>query len=82
MKYLLVMFVSPAYFALRGKWGAFTFNLILYLLAIVTLLFGIGVFFWMVGVMHAGWSLRTEVMEEHATIMAKKLAEELRKPNA
>ena len=82
MKYLAVMFASPLYFAMRNKWGAFTFNLVLYLLALATLIFGIGIFFWMVGVMHAAWHLRTELMEEHAAIMARKIAEEIRRPDA
>jgi hypothetical protein len=82
MKYLVALFVPPLYFALRKQWGACAFNSMLYLLALATLIVGVGVFFWFVAVAHAMWSLRKELMVEHATIMAKKFAEEMRKPEA
>ena len=80
MTYLIIIFLSPVYFLIRQKWGAFVLNSILYLLAGVTIFLAIGVFFWMLAVGHAGWHLRTELMEEQAGIMAKKLAEEMRRP--
>lgn len=81
MKYFTVLFASPLYFAIRGKWGAFVLNSVLYVTALLTLIFGVGVFFWLLGVGHASWHLRTELMEEHAAIMARKFAEEMRKPS-
>lgn len=80
MMYLTIIFVSPLYFALRKKWGAFTLNLILYLLALSTVMvFGIGVFFWALAVGHAGWHLRKEFMEEHAEKIAEKMVEKIKK---
>ena len=73
MMYLTIIFISPLYFAIRGKWGAFFLNTILYLLAVFTLVFFIGVFFWMLAVGHAGWHLRKELMMEQAIMFAEQL---------
>ena len=79
---LMVIFISPLYFALRKKWGAFTLNAILYGLACIFLLSIIGAFiapiFWVPGVGHAGWHLRTEMMTEHAEMIAAKMAEKMK----
>ena len=84
MTYLILIFVSPVYFIMRKKWGAFTLNLILYglaLLFLITFFFAwVAPFFWLLAVGHAGWHLRTEIMEEQAGVMARKLAEEMRRP--
>lgn len=77
--WFFVMFLSPVYFAKRGRWGAFTANAILYLIAIVTLIFGIGVVFWVLAVMHAAWDYRKELqtafVNEQAAAMAKAMKE-------
>jgi uncharacterized membrane protein len=79
MMYLVVIFVSPLYFALRKKWGAFVLNALLYLMALSTILvFGIGLIFWALAVGHAGWHLRKELMAEHAEMIATKMAEKMR----
>ena len=79
MMYLIIIFISPLYLALRKKWGAFVLNGILYSLAWLTIfLFGLGVIFWALGVGHAGWHLRKELMAEHAEMIAQKMAEKLR----
>ncbi len=73
--YFVVIFVSPAYFLVRKKWGGFVLNAILYLLAIFTIFFGIGVVFWALGVGHAIWHLRKEHMLEQAEMIAQKMVE-------
>ncbi|HLC43217.1 MAG TPA: hypothetical protein VJO34_16525 [Methylomirabilota bacterium] len=79
MTYLAIIFVSPLYFALRGKWGAFILNALLYLTALFTVfLFGLGVFFWALAVGHAAWHYRKELMAEHAELIAQKMAEQFR----
>lgn len=79
MMYLIIIFCSPLYFIIRRKWGAFILNAILYSLAWVTVwFFGIGVIFWALGVGHAGWHLRKEWMEEHAEMIAVKMAEKMK----
>ncbi len=79
MMYLVILFASPIYFIVRKKWGAFVLNSILYFLALATILFfGIGVFFWLLAVGHAGWHLRTELMQEQARMMAQEMAKEMR----
>jgi hypothetical protein len=79
MTYLMVIFVSPLYFLVRGKIGGFILNAILYFLAIccvVSLIFAwVGVIFWLLAVGHASWHLRREFMLEHAEMIAVKMAE-------
>lgn len=85
MMYLAIIFCSPLYFAVRKQWGAFTLNLILYGLALLSipfiLLMGIGLpfvfIFWALGVGHAGWHLRRQMMQEHAEMIANKMAEKM-----
>lgn len=80
MTYFMILFVSPLYFMTRGQWGGFVVNLTLYVIAWLTLLvFGIGVIFWALGVGHAGWAYRTEMMQEQATMIAKAMVEQQRK---
>jgi len=81
MMYLIIIFISPLYFLIRKKWGAFILNSILYLLACATLLFGIGFIFWILAVGHAGWHLRKEGMVEQAELIAKKMVEQQGKSN-
>lgn len=79
MTYFIILFASPLYFLTRKKWGGFVINLMLYVLALATvLLFGIGVFFWALGVGHAVWAYRTEMMQEQATLIARAMAEQQR----
>ena len=76
MMYLTVIFISPVYFLIRKKWGGFVLNSILYLLAICTIIFGVGIIFWALAVGHAGWHLRKEGMVEQAELIAKKMVEQ------
>lgn len=80
MMYLIILFIPPLYLATRRKWGALTLNIILYLVALATvMLFGIGVFFWALAVGHAGWHYRGELMERQAERIAKKVAGQMRR---
>lgn len=81
MMYICAVFISPLYFLIRGKWVGFFVNSIFYGLAVlflVSIVFSfIAPFFWIVAAAHAGFSLRKELMEEHATMIAKKMAEQM-----
>ena len=76
---MLAFFCPPLYFFVRGKAWAGIVHGVLYLLAIATIIFGIGFVFWAVGFFHACWDL-AHVKQEHliqrqATVLAEKLAE-------
>lgn len=78
--YLVAFFISPLYFLIRKQWGRFVINLTLYLLALLTILFfGIGLIFWGLGVAHAFFHLRKELMMEHATMIATQMAKQMNK---
>ena len=81
MKYLSIIFIPPLYFMMRGKWGGFFLNSILYGLAVLCVLSLVGMVvapvFWLLAVGHASWHLRSEVMGEQADLIATKLAEKL-----
>lgn len=82
--WLFAFFCSPAYFAARGRWGAFCLNAVFYGLAVILLISMVGAIlaplFWLVGVAHAGWDMRSVMMEEamqrQAELIAQKMAKE------
>jgi fatty-acid desaturase len=77
--FFIIIFISPLYLAIRGKWGAFIINLALYIMAFLTiLLFGLGIIFWALGVYHAWWHHR----KFEATEQAQKIAAEMVKAQA
>lgn len=82
MMYLIVIFISPLYFLIRQKWFGFVINLILYTLAVIGLVtiifFWAGIIFWALAVGHAGWTIRLEMMEKHADLVATKMAEKMK----
>ena len=82
MTYLCIIFVSPLYFLVRKKWGGFVLNSILYGIACLCILTIVGIvaapIFWTLAVGHAGFAYRKEAMEEHATLIATKMAEQMR----
>jgi hypothetical protein len=51
-------------------------NACIYLLALLTLIFGVGMFFWLVGFAHAMWDLgflmREDAMQRQAELIAEK----------
>lgn len=80
--YLIAFFLPPLYFLLRGKWLSFAINLCLWLLSIPLLfVFGLGIFVWLITVVHAMWHVRRELVDEHATAIARRMAEEMVKQN-
>lgn len=83
MTYLIIIFIPPVYFLMRQDWLGFIVNSIFYGLAVLLLLSIIGAIFspfpWAIAMGHASWALRKQIMEEQATIMAKKMAETFRR---
>lgn len=87
MKYLLMFFVPPAYLFQVKKKGPGSLNLTFYIIAIVchllgllTIIFGIGFFFFLIGLLiwsicvgHAGYYMRQEDMERQAELIASKM---------
>lgn len=73
---LTIVFCSPAYFAMRKKWLACLINSIFYILAVATLVLGIGVFFWLIGMVHAYWDfgmlMREDTLQRQAELIAEK----------
>lgn len=86
----VVLFVPPLYFLIRGKIAALLFNSLLYGLAclflITIIFFWIAPFFWILSVAHAGWHLRkemaTQMIQEHAEVLATKMAEKMKQSTA
>ena len=78
--YLIAVFCSPVYFALRKRWGGFVFNLALYLSAILFIaVFFVGVIPWMIGVAHAFWYIRIDMMEHAMQRQAELIAKQMNK---
>ncbi len=82
MMYLTAIFLSPLYFAIKGKWGAFFLNSIFYGAAVVLLLTFVGAFLapfpWLIAAVHAIMDYRKQLVEEAATVMATKMAAAMR----
>jgi hypothetical protein len=82
MIYLALIFIPPAYFLVRKKWGGFVLNSILYGIALLCVLSIIGIMvapvFWLLAVGHASFSYRREALERHAEMLATKMAEKMR----
>jgi hypothetical protein len=75
--FFVVLFIPPLYLAIKNKWGAFVVNLILMILAAVTMpLFLVGFIFWFLAIGHAAWHYRQEQMEKHAELIAQKMKQE------
>lgn len=74
---LLAFFLSPVYFAVRGRWVAAIINGIFYVTALLTLIFGFGIFIWLFCVAHAVWDLAShrqeQIIERQATAIAAKM---------
>ncbi len=90
MMLFVVLFVPPLYFLMRGKIGAWLFNSFLYGLAclflITIIFFWVAPLFWILSVAHAFWHLRKEMttaaIQEHAEVLATKMAEKMKQPAA
>lgn len=79
---LVAIFCPPLYFFLRGKVLAGVVHSVLYFLALLTLIFGVGFFFWLAGVVHAYWDLahvkQEQMIQRQATLIAEKLGNQQR----
>jgi len=82
--FFVVLFFSPLYFLLRRKWGGFVVSAFLYGMAILCLasifFFWLALVPWLLAVVHAFWyfhrEMGREMMEEHASLIAAKMAEQ------
>lgn len=76
---IVAFFCPPLYFFMRRKFVAGIVHSFFYLLALVTLVFGIGVVFWAVGFVHAYWDLahvkQEQLIQRQATVIAEKIVE-------
>lgn len=81
MTYLALIFIPPAYFLSRKKWGAFCLNSVLYRLACLCILSLVGIvvapFFWALAVGHASFAYRKEQVTRHAELIASRMAEKM-----
>ena len=79
MMYLIIIFVSPLYFLIKGKIGGLILNAILYCVAVVflvTIVFSwVGFPFWLLAVGHAAWHYRRDLMMEHAEMIVTKVTD-------
>ncbi|SRR6266849_2425882 len=84
--YFVVLFVPPLYFLLRKRWGGFLVNAFLYVTAmlfVISLIFAwLAILPWALAVGHAVWHFRREMsremMEQHASLIAVKMAEQVK----
>lgn len=73
-KYLLATFLSPVYFFLRGRPLAGAVHAVFYVIALFTLMFGVGFFIWFILACHATWDLYHLAQERMADKVAEKVA--------
>lgn len=76
--YLAAFLCPPLYFLIKKKWGAFVFNSIFYLMGWITIwIFGLGLIFWIIGIVQAMLDLQRNVthglMEKQAELIAEKM---------
>ncbi len=81
MLYLALIFIPPVYFLARKKWGGFFLNSIFYGIACLCILSIIGIWiapiFWILAVGHACFAYRREMVNQHAELIATKMAEKM-----
>ncbi len=86
MIYLTAIFVPPLYFLIKKRWVACLIHSVLYLVALVytmTIILAIvGIPLWFISATCAVWDLRKQLMEEQATVMARKMAAVIREPGS
>ena len=84
MQYLVAVFLPPLYFLMKKRMVAFAVHFALFLAAILcllTLVLAVVAFpLWLISSTCAVWDLRKQLMEEHATTIARKLAETMQHP--
>lgn len=78
MMYLTAIFVPPIYFLIKKRWVGFVVTTGLFFLSLIffimVVLAPLGLILWGVSATCAVWNLRKELMHEHATIIAEKMA--------
>lgn len=76
---VIAVFCPPLYFFLRGKVVAGVIHSCIYVLALLTLIFGVGIFFWLIGFVHAYWDFahvkQEQMIQRQATVIAEKMTE-------
>ena len=81
MTYFMLIFIPPAYFLSRKKWGGFVVNAVLYGIACLcaaTLVFAMaGAIFWFLAFGHATFAYRREMAARNAELIATKMAEKM-----
>ncbi len=81
---LCILFISPLYFLLRKKWGAFVINAFIYLAACICVISIIGIPFavipWSIALIHAVYYYRSEVRTQNVELLASKMAEKMKQP--
>lgn len=83
MQYLTAIFLPPLYFLMRGKILAFILSTVCFIVSIVllmTIVFAPGaLILWLLCVVPASMDIRKRMMQDHASLTAKKMAEEMSK---
>ena len=75
--WLCIFFCPPLYFTIRGRWLAAVINAVFYSLAVVTILVGVGVVFWLFCVVHAALDMHAVVREQEMRRQAELMAEKM-----
>ena len=82
MLFLTAIFIPPLYFFIKKRIIAGIIHLILAIVSIVCIatmfLIPVALFLWLISASCAIWDLRKRLVEEQATLMAKKMAQALR----
>jgi hypothetical protein len=83
MIYLAAIFIPPLYFLIKKKWAAFIVTSLLFILslflAMTVVLLPATFVLWFLSAIVAVWDLRKSVMNEHAELLATKMAEKMQK---
>jgi hypothetical protein len=86
MIYLIAVFLPPLYFLIKKRWVSFVIHSILCFISLGLVITMVGAIFgiplWLISAVCAVWDLRKQLMEEQATIMAKKMAEAMKENQA
>lgn len=83
--YFCIIFIPPAYFIARKRWGGFVLNSMLYGIACLCVLMivfmAVAPLFWILAVGHAGFAYRKELIAVQAEMIATKMAEKVQIQN-
>jgi hypothetical protein len=80
--YVLALFLTPVYYATRGKWFAFLVTGALYTGSFLTfIIIPLSMFLWMLAAVPACWGLRNEIMIAHAKRTGEETAAAMTREN-